>query len=113
MPTLFEKIALKELSATIVYENELVMAIEDINPQAAVHVLVFLKECSATGVRFEEMTETERVNLFNGVTNVVQLLGLTDSGYRMIVNSGTNGGQSVDHVHVHILGGERVSSKLN
>ncbi len=109
MQTLFEKIAAREIPAAIVYEDDLVLAIRDINPQAPVHVLIFPK--TALPRIAEAKTEDTYLlgHLLMKASEVAATLGLTTGGYRLVINNGANGGETVPHLHVHILGGRQMA----
>jgi histidine triad (HIT) family protein len=103
--TLFEKIAAREIPAQIVFEDDLVMAIRDINPQAPAHVLIFPKQPVP---RIAEATPADHKllgHLLLKAAEVAGQLGLKPSGYRLVINNGADGGESVPHLHCHILGG--------
>ena len=102
--TLFEKIIAREIPADIVYEDELVAAFRDINPKAPVHVLIVPKK--AIPRIAEASTDDQRLlgNLLLKAAEVAAKLGLKN-GYRLVINNGPDGGESVPHLHCHILGG--------
>ena len=103
--TLFEKIAAKQISARIVYEDEQVLAFHDIQPQAPVHVLIVTKKPIA---RIAEATPVDHEvlgHLLLKAAEVARSLGIAESGYRLVINNGNDGGESVPHLHCHILGG--------
>jgi histidine triad (HIT) family protein len=103
--TLFEKIAAREIPADIVYEDEHVVAFRDIAPKAPVHVLVVPRKPIA---RVAEATASEQPllgHLLLKAAAVASQLGLAQSGFRLVINNGRDGGESVPHLHVHILGG--------
>ncbi|MDR3377854.1 MAG: histidine triad nucleotide-binding protein [Verrucomicrobiae bacterium] len=103
--TLFEKIAAREIPAQIVYEDDLVLAIRDIHPQAPTHVLMFPKQLVP---RIAEATPEQHKllgHLLLKAAAVADQLGLTQSGYRLVINNGPDGGETVPHLHCHILGG--------
>jgi len=103
--TLFEKIVAREIPATIVYEDDLVLAIRDIHPQAPTHILIFPKEVLP---RIAEATaEDGKIlgHLLLKAGEVAEKAGLTKDGYRLVINNGPHGGETVPHLHVHILGG--------
>lgn len=103
--TLFEKIAAKQISARIVYEDEQVLAFHDIQPQAPVHVLIVTKKPI---VRIAEATPVDHEvlgHLLLKAAEVARSLGIAESGYRLVINNGNDGGESVPHLHCHILGG--------
>ena len=103
--TIFGKIIRKEIPAQIVYETERVLAFRDINPVAPVHVLVIPKkpvESIATAVR----TDAEILGeLMLAAAEVARQEGLEPGGYRVVTNIGADGGQTVFHLHLHVIGG--------
>jgi len=103
--TLFEKIIAREIPAAIVFEDDLVLAIRDIHPQAPVHVLIFPKKPVP---RIAEATPDDHKllgHLLLKAAVVADRAGLKEGGYRLVINNGADGGESVPHLHVHILGG--------
>jgi len=103
--TLFEKIAAGEIPAKIIQEDEDLIVFHDINPQAPIHVLVVPKKpisrlASAT-------TEDGKLlgNLLLKAQEIAKSLGIAESGFRVVINNGRNGGETVPHLHVHLLGG--------
>ncbi len=107
--TLFEKIIAREIPATIVYEDDLVLAIRDINPQAPTHVLIFPKKVIPRIA--EAGPEDHKVlgHLLLKAAEVADKLGLKKGGYRLIVNNGPDAGEAVPHLHCHILGGRHMA----
>jgi histidine triad (HIT) family protein len=100
--TIFGKIIRREIPADIVFENEKVLAFRDVNPQAPVHVLVIPKQ----PVRDLNGADREMMgDLLDGVQKVAELEGLSKEGFRVVTNVGTNAGQTVFHLHLHVLGG--------
>ncbi|WP_139653105.1 histidine triad nucleotide-binding protein [Raoultibacter phocaeensis] len=100
---IFCKIAKGEIPATVVYEDDRVLAFEDLAPQMPVHTLIIPKEHFANigdGIPDELLGY-----VFNTVKKVAEIKGIADSGYRVIVNTGDDAQQSVHHLHVHVLGG--------
>jgi histidine triad (HIT) family protein len=103
-PTLFERIIRREIPADIVYEDEQCLAFRDIHPQAPVHVLVIPKRPIPS---LAESTPSDLPllgHLLDAVRRIAEQLGLAE-GYRTVINSGRHGGQTVDHLHLHLLGG--------
>ncbi len=101
--TIFGKIIRREIPADIVYEDDLALAFKDINPQAPIHILVVPKKPIP---RLSEATATDTDlmgHLLMTVKKVAEIANLTN-GYRVVMNNGTDGGQTVDHLHLHILG---------
>lgn len=106
--TIFDKILDKRIPAKVVYEDEHVLAFHDVAPKAAVHVLVIPKKKAASFAEFKDRSSSEVGELFVRAAKVADILGLK-TGYRIVVNVGKDGGQTVDYVHVHILGGGGMS----
>jgi histidine triad (HIT) family protein len=105
MKTLFEKIVAREIPAKIVFEDDLVLAIHDISPQAPVHILIFPKQPVP---RIAEATADNHKllgHLLLKAAEVADKAGLKKSGYRLVINNGADGGETVPHLHCHILGG--------
>jgi len=101
--TIFEKIIAREIPAKIVWEDDDAIAFEDVNPQAPVHVLIVPKKVIP---RLAEAKESDRAvlgKLLLAAGEIARKLGLT-SGYRVVINSGPDAGESVPHLHVHLLG---------
>jgi len=107
--TIFKKIIDKEIPADIVYEDEFCLAFKDLNPQAPVHVLLIPKK---------EIPSTEEIlsedlnlmgHLLTKVPEITSELGLAEDGYRLVINTKENGGQEVPHLHIHILGGRKMT----
>lgn len=103
--TIFGKIARGEMKADVVYENEHVVAFRDINPQAPTHVLVIPRKAIATINDIEPDDRALVGELFLAAKEVARLEGLEQSGYRVVMNCGEGAGQSVFHIHLHVLGG--------
>jgi histidine triad (HIT) family protein len=102
--TIFSKIIRKEIPADIVYEDDLTIAFRDIAPQAPVHILVIPKKPLPQLAAAESEDHALMGHLLLTAKRVAQQLGL-DNGYRLVINNGVDGGQTVDHLHLHILGG--------
>ena len=102
--TIFEKIIAREIPAEIVWEDDDAVAFRDVNPQAPVHVLIVPKRLIA---RLAEATERDAEllgKLLLASRKVAEKLDLLKSGYRVVINSGPDAGESVPHLHVHVLG---------
>ena len=105
MATIFQKIINREIPADFVYEDDEICAFRDINPQAPIHILVIpKKEILSTTCLVDEDRELVG-HLILTAAEIARGEGLDGNGYRLVINSGPHGGQSVDHLHVHILGG--------
>ncbi len=105
---LFCRIVNKELEATIVYEDDEVMAFEDIRPQAPVHILFIPKKHIRAMAHLAEEDARLMAHLFTTITEFAAQKDELDAGYRVVVNNGNDGGQTVDHLHLHLLGGRRM-----
>jgi histidine triad (HIT) family protein len=106
--TIFGKIARGEMDADIVYQNEQVVAFRDINPQAPTHVLIIPRKPIAT---INDIPPEDREligELFLAAKEVARIDGLVESGYRVVMNCGEGAGQSVFHIHLHVLGGRHL-----
>ena len=107
--TLFEKIIAREIPATIVYEDELVIAFRDVKPQAPTHVLIIPKKPIP---RIAEATpEDHQVlgHLMLKAGEVARSLGLAQNGFRLVFNNGSDAGEAVPHLHCHIIGGRKLA----
>jgi histidine triad (HIT) family protein len=102
--TIFGRIIRKEIPARIEHDDDLCLAFHDVAPQAPVHVLVIPKKPIPSLAEAEAGDEALLGHLVMVATQLARKLELTD-GYRLVINCGRNGGQSVDHLHVHLLGG--------
>ncbi|MBW4602663.1 MAG: histidine triad nucleotide-binding protein [Calothrix sp. FI2-JRJ7] len=106
--TIFGKIIRREISADIVYEDDLALAFRDVNPQAPVHILVIPKK-PIPKLSDAQSDDTELLgHLLQTVKKVAENEKLTN-GYRVVINTGNDGGQTVFHMHLHILGGRPLS----
>lgn len=113
MDCLFCKIIAGEIPSTVVYQDENCIAIRDINPQAPTHVLVIPRKhyCCLTTAATEAPTLVG--NLMKACVKVAELEGLLEDGYRVVTNIGENGAQTVKHLHLHVLGGVKMSEKMS
>ncbi len=103
--TLFEKIIAREIPASIVYEDDLVLAIRDIKPAAPVHVLIVPKKAIPRIAEAASADAPLLGHLLLKAAEVAKKVGLSDTGYRLVINNGPHAGESVPHLHCHILGG--------
>ena len=108
MNTIFKKLKAKALPADIVHEDELCLAFKDIDPQAPVHVLLIPKK---EIVSLAEVGE-ENVDLLGHMlltaSQIARDMGVSESGYRLVLNTNKEGGQEVEHMHIHLLGGRQM-----
>jgi histidine triad (HIT) family protein len=103
--TLFEKIIAREIPAQIVYEDDLVLAFRDINPQAPTHALIVPKKPIPRVAEVKADNQQLLGYLLLKAAEVAGKLGLDKGGYRLVINNGADGGETVPHLHIHILGG--------
>ncbi len=111
MDCLFCKIIAGEIPSTKVYEDELVYAFKDINPQAPVHVLVIPKEHIASAADITGKNSALVAHIFEVIPGIAKELGLTN-GFRVVTNSGDDGAQTVKHLHFHIMGGRPLQGQM-
>lgn len=102
---LFCKIVAKEIPAEIVYETDRTLAFRDINPQAPMHVLVIPKAHHANAAALAEADDGLADDVLKATHAVAVQEGVAESGYRVVFNTGAGAGQTVFHVHAHVLGG--------
>ncbi len=110
MATIFTKIINREIPASIVFENDKVIAFKDINPQAPVHVLVVPKKEIPTINDIKEEDKELIGEVYLAIEKIAADLGIAEEGYRVIANCNEYGGQEVFHIHFHLLGGEKLGS---
>ncbi len=112
MATIFTKIINREIPASVVFENDKVIAFKDINPAAPIHILVVSKKEIPT---INHITEEDREiigEMYLAIAKITKELGIAEDGYRVITNCNEFGGQEVFHLHFHILGGKRLGALL-
>ena len=106
---LFCQIAQKKLTTTLVYEDEHVLGFHDINPKAPIHILIIPKIHIAT-LNDLQNTDTELVgHMVWTASQIAQMLQIADQGYRLVFNCNNAGGQTVFHIHLHLLGGRTLT----
>ena len=107
--TIFDKILRKEIPSTAVYEDDEVYAFRDVNPQAPTHVLVIPKKKVERFAHLRDKPAPEVGAFFVAVARVASELKLDGPGYRIVINNGRDGQQSVEYFHAHILGGRALT----
>ncbi|NWF90808.1 MAG: histidine triad nucleotide-binding protein [Ignavibacteriaceae bacterium] len=104
--TIFSKIIDREIPAKIIFESDTVLAFQDIKPQAPVHVLIIPK---IEIPKVSDLKGKEHAQLlgemFDAANKIAKDLGISEDGFRLVINCGPNGGQEVYHLHMHLLGG--------
>ncbi len=103
--TLFEKIATGEIPAQIVHEEESLIAFRDVNPQAPVHVLIVPRRVIPRIAQAVPSDAELLGQLLLAAPRIAEKLGIAESGYRVVINNGKDAGETVPHLHVHLLGG--------
>ena len=103
--TIFGKIIRREIPADIVYEDDDVLAFRDVTPQAPVHILIVPKRPLQNLLDAQPGDTLLLGQLMSAAAHIAQTLGLDETGFRVVVNAGPDAGQSVDHLHLHLLGG--------
>ena len=109
MSTIFTKIINKEIPANIVYEDDDFLAFNDINPQAPVHILIIPKKEIKT---VNDISSSDAIivgNLFLIAKKIAKQMSIDKDGYRLVMNCNEYGGQSVYHIHLHLIGGRKLS----
>ncbi len=109
MDCLFCKIAAGEIPSTKVYEDELVYAFRDIEPQAPVHVLIIPKEHIKSANELNEENAQVVAHIYAVAAKIAKAEGVAENGYRIVNNCGEDGGQTVGHLHFHLLGGRSLA----
>jgi histidine triad (HIT) family protein len=108
MPSIFSKIIAREIPARIIYEDDLCVAFHDVNPQAPTHILVIPKKeilrLTAAGTDDKALLG----HLLLTARDIAKKEGIGESGFRIVINSGPDGGETVPHLHVHVLGGRHM-----
>jgi len=102
---IFCKIINGEIPCSKVYEDEKVLAFNDINPEAPVHVLVIPKQHIQSVLELNEDNISITADIFSAINKIARELGIDKDGFRVVANTGVNGNQTVAHLHYHILGG--------
>lgn len=106
--TLFEKIIAREIPATIVYEDDQVIAFRDIKPQAPAHILIIPKKPIPRIAEAKPEDQHLLGLLLLRAAQVAAQSGLSQSGYRLVINNGPDAGEAVPHLHCHIIGGRKL-----
>ena len=109
---LFCKIIKGDIPSTKVYEDEFVYAFKDINPEAPVHILVVPKKHIKSINEIEDIDENLIGKIFLAIEKIAKEQGVAEQGYRVISNCGKDAGQTVMHLHFHILGGRKLGEKI-
>ena len=106
---IFAKIIAKEIPANIVFEDDRALAFRDVNPKAPVHILVVPKKDIARVSEAKSEDEPVLGHLLTVAAEIARKEGIDDTGYRLVINKGRDAGESVPHLHVHLLGGRAMA----
>jgi len=107
MEDVFCRIVKGEIPAKKVYENADILVIEDIDPKAKIHLVIFPKKHTAESVN-DKIPEQLLAEIFSAIREVTKNLGVDKTGYRVVTNHKSDAGQSIDHLHFHVLAGEKL-----
>jgi histidine triad (HIT) family protein len=107
--TIFSKIMSRDIPAKIVHEDNLCLAFHDIQPRAPIHVLLIPKKAVRSLAELETEDSALMGHLIITASKIAKQLGISDSGYRLVANTNADAGQSVSHLHFHILGGRQMT----
>jgi len=110
--TIFSKIIRKEISADILYQDDLVTAFRDINPRAPSHILIIPNKLIPTVNDVKESDELALGRMFTVAKKLAKEEGIAEDGYRLLVNCNSHGGQEVYHIHMHLVGGRPLGPLL-
>lgn len=109
---IFCKIIAKEIPSSMVYEDDYVYAFKDIHPVAPVHVIIVPKVHITNLNYIDETNSLNIVKIFESIPKIAKEMNVFDNGYRLITNVGKDGGQSVMHLHFHLIGGKSLGEKI-
>ena len=109
---IFCKIAAGEMQADIVYQDELVTAFRDINPVAPTHILIIPNQHIANTNDLERKHEAKAARMLTIIPKLAREEGIDESGYRLIMNTGPDGNQVVMHMHLHLIGGQKMKHPM-
>jgi histidine triad (HIT) family protein len=107
--TLFEKIIAREIPADIVFEDDQCLAFRDISPQAPVHILIIPKKSIARIGAAQSDDQSLLGHLLLTAAEIARREDIAPTGYRLVINNGPNGGETVPHLHIHLLGGRHLN----
>ena len=107
--TIFKKIIEREIPADVVYEDDLCLAFRDINPAAPVHILIIPKKAIPSLSKAKNEDHSILGHLLMKAAEIARYEGLDEGGYRVVINNGEGAGQTVFHLHLHLLGGRPFS----
>lgn len=109
---IFCKIINRDIPSTIVYEDEKVIAFNDVNPAAPIHILVVTKKHIETLLDVSEEDSSLIAHIYNVINKIAREKGFAENGFRVIANCGKDSGQEVMHIHFHVLAGRTLGPKI-
>ena len=112
MECIFCQIVAGKVPSEILYQDEKVIAFRDINPQAPIHLIVIPKNHIPSLIHLSEAQLPIIGRMVNAANELAKKEGISESGYRLVINCGKEGGQLVPHLHMHLLGGKKLSDEL-
>lgn len=113
MDCLFCKIVNKEIPSKIVYEDEDIMAFNDIHPLTPIHILVIPKKHIKSAIDIKEEDEKLIGKMYTVINKIAKDLGISEKGFRVVTNCGEDGGQEIKHLHFHLLAGKKLGTKID
>lgn len=113
METIFQKIIRKEVPADIVYEDEAILAFRDIHPLAPVHILVIPKKEIESIARLGDADGALVGKMILVARDIARDLNISDKGYKLLFRVGSDGGQEVPHLHLHLIGGAKLAEEIH
>lgn len=113
MKNIFEKIRDRELPAEFLYEDDEIMAFRDIHPITPVHVLIVPKKLIVSIAEMEDEDVPMVGRMFKVARDVARDLNISEKGYKLLFRVGHDGGQEIPHIHLHLLGGARLSENIH
>lgn len=110
---LFCKIVKSEIKTEFIFESDNIIAFRDIHPIAPVHVLIIPKEHIGSMTEVDDKHKTVLGEMLVAASKIAKELGISDSGYKLLIRTGSHGGQEIPHIHLHLLGGARLSENIH
>ena len=104
---IFCKIANKEIDSQLIFEDDKIVAFRDLNPQAPQHILIIPKKHFANILEVDDKELAAHI-FVDVIPKIAKLVGVESSGFRLVINTGNDGGQTVEHLHIHLLGGRNM-----
>jgi histidine triad (HIT) family protein len=106
MNCVFCRIVARKSESEVLYQDEKITAFRDIRPQAPTHILIVPNEHVSTAKELLDIDSSVLIRMFSEAHALAEAVGIADKGYRLVINTGPDAGQMVDHLHIHLLGGK-------